>query len=409
MKFTLLIAGLKKLLEENQYAKSTIRQYCRFWNGMAESFQKEYGTDEFELDKGLLLLEKDCQLISNHQKGFLGGRLGDMLHMLDMLQDYQIHGTLIGARRHIRHPAHLTGSYLDLQTSYGTYVKNMSISPQSVSIYLSHSTSFLEYLQQVGVEPSKTQLLDCHAYLKTLAGLAPRTIEQRVQHLKHLLKFMHENGTIGVELDLKIAKPKMTRDASIPSYWSIEELGKLLDKVDRNNPNGKRDYAMLLLACIMGLRSSDVRNLKFEDIDWTAKKVTIVQYKTKKPLTLPLPPGVIKALADYVAHGRPKDFSSHCVFVRHTPPFDPMTDAVELSKVVENYRIQAGILRYHMRSGFHSLRHTAASNLLEQGTPLPVITQILGHADPSTTAIYLKSDLANLAECVLDPEDFPHD
>lgn len=408
MKFSLLIAGLKKQLEDNEYAQSTIRTCCRFWTEMENLFQKEYGTDEFDLDKGVRLLEKHYQLISNHQKGyFLAGCIGRKLHMLDMLQDFKLHGTLIGATRHNKHPACLKGIYLEIREGYRTLVESMELCPTTAARYLRGSTLFLEYLQQLGIAPEKVQASHCLGYLNTFAGMAPNTISKAILYLKHLLGFMHSTGRMGTMPDLKIAKPKMTSEAPIPSYWTVEELGKLLAAVDRNNPNGKRDYAMLLLACVLGLRSSDIRKLKIEDIDWHAKKITIIQSKTKKPLSVPLPPGVIKALADYLSHGRPSDFSSHCVFIRHRPPFDPMVKAAELSCVVEHYRAKAGIVRYHMRSGFHSLRHTAASNLLEMETPLSVITQLLGHADPATTAIYLKRDLAKLAECVLDPEDFP--
>jgi site-specific recombinase XerC len=66
---------------------------------------------------------------------------------------------------------------------------------------------------------------------------------------------------------------------------------------------------------------------------------------------------------------------------------------------------KAGIRRdRNKHSGFHSLRHSAGSMMLEAGTPLPVITSVLGHSDMDTTAIYLKTDLNKLAECVLSLE-----
>lgn len=71
---------------------------------------------------------------------------------------------------------------------------------------------------------------------------------------------------------------------------------------------------------------------------------------------------------------------------------------------------KAGIdQRGRKHSGFHSLRHSAGSMLLEMETPLPVITDILGHSDSGMTAVYLKTDLQKLAECVLTPEGFCHE
>lgn len=71
------------------------------------------------------------------------------------------------------------------------------------------------------------------------------------------------------------------------------------------------------------------------------------------------------------------------------------------------YMRKAGISHYrNRRCGFHSLRHSAGSMLLEMEISLPIITNILGHSDSNVTAIYLKTDLQKLAECILSPEDF---
>jgi integrase len=92
------------------------------------------------------------------------------------------------------------------------------------------------------------------------------------------------------------------------------------------------------------------------------------------------------------------------------PPFDPIGDNDHMQQQIIRYMRKAGIdQRSKKHSGFHSLRHSAGSMLLEMETPLPVITEILGHSDPNVTAVYLKTDLQKLMECVLSPEDFDHE
>ena len=92
------------------------------------------------------------------------------------------------------------------------------------------------------------------------------------------------------------------------------------------------------------------------------------------------------------------------------PPFDPIGDENHMQRQIIRYMRKAGIdQRGRKHSGFHSLRHSAGSMLLEMETPLPVITDILGHSDSGTTAVYLKTDLQKLAECVLSPEGFCHE
>ena len=100
----------------------------------------------------------------------------------------------------------------------------------------------------------------------------------------------------------------------------------MLLAIDRNNPTGKRDYAMILLACILGIRIGDIKNLRFDNFDWNKKQLSFVQHKTLKPVTLPIPDAVGWAVIDYIKNGRPKYFETNYVFIKHMPPFDPLSD-----------------------------------------------------------------------------------
>ena len=92
----------------------------------------------------------------------------------------------------------------------------------------------------------------------------------------------------------------------IPSIWSHEDLKKLLDTIDRGNPSGKRDYAIILLVARLGLRSVDVKNLMLSDIKWSENKVMLVQSKTNEPVLLPLLKDVGWAIIEYLKNGRPE-------------------------------------------------------------------------------------------------------
>ena len=144
--------------------------------------------------------------------------------------------------------------------------------------------------------------------------------------------------------------------------------------------------------------------LRFGNFDWDNKKLSIIQHKTHKPLSLPIPDAVGWAVIDYIKNGRPKYYDTDVVFVKHMPPFDPLSDNDHLENRIIYHMRKAGIRRDKNRhSGFHSLRHCAGSMLLEMETPLPVITSIMGHSDTDVTGIYLKTDLKKLSECVLTP------
>jgi integrase len=180
---------------------------------------------------------------------------------------------------------------------------------------------------------------------------------------------------------------KARKQTSIPSVWSKEELTKLIGAIDRASPKGKRDYAIILLACRLGLRCRDIKNLCMADFHWAEKKLCFVQSKTRQPLELPLVPDVGWAVIDYLKYGRPK-VDSACVFVRHMAPFLPFSEGDHLEQLILAYMEKAHIPRLKKRRGMHSLRHTMASMLLEKETPLPVISDIIGHLDTNSTAVY---------------------
>ena len=113
---------------------------------------------------------------------------------------------------------------------------------------------------------------------------------------------------------------------------------------------------------------------------------------------------------DYIKNGRPHYYETDYVFLKHMPPFDPIGNENHMQQQLVRYMRKAGIdQRTKKHSGFHSLRHSAGSMLLEMETPLPIITDILGHSDSDVTAVYLKTDLQKLAECVLSPDGFCHE
>jgi len=181
----------------------------------------------------------------------------------------------------------------------------------------------------------------------------------------------------------------------------------MLDSIDRNNPEGKRDYAILLLVTRLGLRASDIRNLRFGNLNWTRKIITITMFKTKRPLELPLLEDVGWSLIDYLKNGRPES-KSDCVFIRHKAPYTGFSDGNTMYRMLSRRMHRAGISMKGQKHGLHSLRSTLARQMLENGTPLPIISETLGHVSAQTTSIYLKIDLNGLRNCLIDPEEVFH-
>ena len=94
----------------------------------------------------------------------------------------------------------------------------------------------------------------------------------------------------------------------------------LLNAIDREDPAGKRNYAVFLLTIHTGLRAGDIRNLRLSNIDWESKTIHLIMGKTTQPIDLPMSDAVGWSIIDYLKNGRPNTKSDH-VFVRHRAPF----------------------------------------------------------------------------------------
>lgn len=411
MNLEMITEGLKQLLQENNYTPATIRFYEREWSKIQSFLTEEYGNTAYDMERGLKYLENQYDFITKYNDGTLSQQRVQLLRVVHMLEDYRLHQVLTRRYYASKNPITLNAYYSDVSADYSKCLDSMDLSMSTIGHYKGISLVFMDYLQQRKIESTMNITMDtCNSYLKTLAGYSFKTIEQNVCGIRHFLRFLYSTGMLSADYAVKIHMPAVSKSAKIPSAWKLDELKAMLSAIDRNSPIGKRDYAMILLACILGLRIGDIKNLRFHNFNWEDKKLSLIQHKTHKPLTLPIPDAVGWAVIDYIKNGRPQYYETDHVFLKHMPPFDPIGNENHMQQQLVRYMRKAGVdQRTKKHSGFHSLRHSAGSMLLEMETPLPIITDILGHSDSDITAVYLKTDLKKLAECVLSPEGFCHE
>jgi integrase/recombinase XerD len=242
-------------------------------------------------------------------------------------------------------------------------------------------------------------------YLKTIENKAVKYVGVFLYVFRNFFSFLYERGYIVDDLAPMLPKVRAPRNASIPYVWSKDDIKKLLCAIDRDNPKGKRDYAILLIAIRLGLRIGDIRSLKKSSIDWNRKTINLKMAKTGQPIELPLLKDIGWAIIDYLQNGRPAT-NSECLFVRHRAPFDAFGGRNAFTKELHRYILKAGLNmpggQWH---GMHSLRSTLAGNMLEIKSPLPIISEALGHQSVNTTSIYLKIDIEGLRKCALDLEE----
>lgn len=176
-----------------------------------------------------------------------------------------------------------------------------------------------------------------------------------------------------------------------------EEVSRVLDSIDRSTVVGKRNYAIIMLGVVTGLRAGDVASMKLSDIDWQAGEIRITQNKTGKPLALPLTADVGGAVSDYILNARPQSESNH-VFLRKYEPFREFSSGSAIGGIYSMYRKRLGL----SVEGFHSLRRSLGKNLVTSGIPLTTVAQVLGHTTIDYTKQYVALDVVHLKECALD-------
>lgn len=217
---------------------------------------------------------------------------------------------------------------------------------------------------------------------------------------------MQDMNIVKTNLAASLPHVRILRNAFIPHAWKTDDVKKLLASIDRYSAKGKRDYAILIMVAHLGLRVSDIRNMRLSNLNWNRKTITLSMQKTGQPLELPLLDDIGWAIIDYLKNGRPQTACDR-LFVRHRAPFDSFGENASFYRELHRYMQVAGITppTGGVHCGLHSLRSTLARNMLEAKTPLPVISEVLGHTNINTTSIYLKIDLDGLRKCALDPEE----
>jgi site-specific recombinase XerD len=269
---------------------------------------------------------------------------------------------------------------------------------------------FLQFLRDGGVQSVKDICTDhITSFILEITGHKGK-VSYELGSLRTFFRYLYLGGMHENDLTLFIpASSRLKSREHLPTVWSDNDVQAILQCVDTMNPAGRRDYAMILLAVRLGLRGSDIKNLKFHDIDWDKETITVIQQKTKELVALPLLEDVGTALVDYLRNSRPISDQPY-VFLALKAPYSLLPHNNHLHQVLNKYITRSGISVTADKShGMHSMRHTLASRLLKQGTPLPVISGILGHKDSNTTAEYLRVDVVQLRSCTLDLEVQPHE
>lgn len=328
----------------------------------------------------------------------------DRVRYIEMLSDFQEKGVLSGKRLQVP-PIIYSGKLGKPFNDFIAYAREMKRSESTIVRYKERIQTLYLFLQESGQEVSEIDAACIMRFLLELDKTSNGEVNRNntVMTIRVFIKYLCEQKLLTdnrPEYWMSMLQVRQIRQPKIPSVYSVEEIERLINAIDRSNPQGKRDYAMVLLAARYGLRVSDIIGFRYCNLNWTTNRIILLQRKTGKRIELPLSEEVGKAIIDYLKFGRP-DIDIPFVFIRVNAPYGPLSTA-GMNRTITDYMRQADIGFEERKHGPHALRHSLASNLLRSNEPMPVISEILGHSNTESTMCYLRVDFNQLKQCALD-------
>lgn len=392
-----LIEKLDAYMVSLGYTASTLRHYRQAWNALKNLALAEEAT-YFTKELGFKLLREHYRI--DPYESNLSEYKSVVRRSVMLLLEFQLSGTI--AKRQPKGDYEFPAGFKAAGDRFMESLSELNLAPGTIYNYRMHifrATSFL-----VNHEVSDFDSLNNEAiclYIKTFAGCSKAYIADNMHDFSKFLAFAKDHGYT----DKVFHFPAMTvyKDRRVPEYYTSDEVSKILSSIDRGNSLGKRNYAMVLLGARYGLRISDIISLKLNELDFENNRITIIQQKTGKPLTLDILPDVGWALIDYLKNGRP-DVECNNVFLRHTHPYTAFASGESMQYMLRQYALSAGIWKSgtEKHCSFHMLRYSLASDLIQQGISLTTISGILGHSELNVTTLYTQLDVPQLKACALE-------
>jgi site-specific recombinase XerD len=397
--FDKLISDAANYMEiELSYSMVTIKNHKRNWEKIKKIMSKK-GIEKYNQSVGeQIIYQKFAGRVQNsyspQEKYFCTS--------VRMLTEFLKNGKIcISPRR--KEELVFEGKLGTIISEFVSYKKNEErLSQITIHSYQRSLFKFLEYCNKYKIQDvSNIDLKIIFHFIKELVSTEKIYVNLVIMSLRGFMKYIYVKKYSQTDYSGKIPKYKIVNQPNLPSTYSKDEMETLLSSMERNSTLGKRNYAIVLMIVRLGLRASDVSNLKFENLYWETSEIKIEQFKTGQKLVLPLLPDVGNAIIDYLRYGRPQSKESF-VFLMERPPYGHFVTSNTVTLVVQRAILNAGISVKGRKFGPHALRHSLSLRMLDEGTAYPVISEVLGHKNSQSTLYYLRVDMKSMKQCMLD-------
>ena len=349
-------------LHRLNYKKATLSEYRRISERLVEYAERE-GVDRYSVDFGCQFLESEYPVAKDQVPTQWTLKQRRSRRALQLIDDFSVNG-IITLRKQTGNDG-LNDYDSPLLERYEQHLTNLGQAKRTGYSKAYIARRFLRFLdgkQQLLGEIAESDVIQ---YLKSESGCAQSTRSTIIYSLKRFLNYLYSEKLIATDLAPLLPQGHTNKLSNIVSVWEPGNLEKILGVIDRGSPIGRRDYAIILLATKLGLRTIDIFGLCKDQINWDDMRIDMTQSKTGQPISHSLPEDVGWAIIDYLKYGRPASDLPY-VFVCHSTAVLGKQLSGSFQATVVKYVRQANIrLKGAQKTGLHSMRHTLACRLLD--------------------------------------------
>lgn len=270
--------------------------------------------------------------------------------------------------------------------------KELNFSKNTIDSYRKDLADFFCFVNRQGIDYLSINRYDVREYLKYLDELKLKnsTIARRISAIRSFYNYLLSMGIISNNIFNSIRNPKLEK--KLPNYLSYEELGDILDSIDISTPTGIRNRLLIEMFYATGCRVSELINIKMSDINFTNKSIRIMGKGSKERIVYYGDYAQI-----YLNMYLETEFNKDSKYLFLNDKKDAMS--VQDVEVIIRYIVKDLALKTHVTP--HTLRHTFATHLLNNGADIKSVQELLGHASLNTTGIYTHVSNERLKEVYL--------
>ncbi len=385
----------KELIDNGLSEDSVYTGYCKVWNQLIDVYGKDAVFDEEMVYRHCMdyfkkdIYEIDSAKLTNNEKKYIRAfnrliQISKDIHCIEhgphFTRDY-----ILSEKSKT-----LLDGYLDICKHNGNSKSTINTKENVIKRFIINSDfdtltteSALEYIK------TRKNSIKYVSYCNDMRCIFP------------FLFYCYEKGEISKEILALWPKSfPSTIDKKIPSAYTLDEIGTLLKESKDYDKESfhLRNYAVLSLIVYTGIRCSDVCNLTFNDIDWINNIIIIVQQKNKKQVVFPLIPEIGNPIIEYIKNERLRTDDNHVFVTGKGYKMSPCS----INGIIRTYFSASSIDIGGRHHSAHALRHSLATNMINNSVPVFTIANTLGHSDLSSVHIYAKVNIEGLKKCVLE-------